>query len=127
MRATTTVTVNGPIVEGTADRIVNDHLHNITELVAEEGIKLVRTHLDSKLRRPTGRYLRSLRVVTDTRGTAFTDGGVIYGPWLEGVANRNRRSRFKGYAAFRRAAQQLDGDVERVAAPETRRMIDRLA
>ena len=36
------------------------------------------------------------------------DSKVVYGPWLEGIGSRNAKSRFKGYAMFRNAKQQLE-------------------
>jgi hypothetical protein len=41
-------------------------------------------------------------------GSVVQDGGVIYGPWLEGVGSRNRTTRFKGYFTFRRTTAQLN-------------------
>jgi hypothetical protein len=36
----------------------------------------------------------------------------VYGPWLEGVGSRNNTTRFKGYHAFRNAAQALQQRFE---------------
>lgn len=55
------------------------------------------------------------------------DGGVVYGPWLEGVGRRNRTTRFKGYHSFRRTSQWLNKNFRSVAGPAIRRMIDRIS
>jgi hypothetical protein len=38
--------------------------------------------------------------------------GPVYGPWLEGVGSRNATTRFKGYRAFRKAANALERHIE---------------
>ncbi len=55
----------------------------------------------------TGHYRRSIHPVVKHLHGVITDGGVVYGPWLEGVSSRNQRTRFKGYASFRKTAQWL--------------------
>jgi hypothetical protein len=45
----------------------------------------------------------------------LTDGGVVYGPWLEGVSSRNNSSRFKGYHTFRMVLQEMDKKSEEIA------------
>lgn len=57
----------------------------------------------------TGYYRRSVHGQLRGRLHAeVNDSGVVYGPWLEGVSRRNERSRFKGYAMFRRAHEKLE-------------------
>ena len=63
----------------------------------------------------TGHYRRSIHAVTSHLQGIITDSGVVYGPWLEGVSNRNITTRFKGYASFRRVGETLKGDANRVA------------
>lgn len=50
--------------------------------------------------------------VTDT---IVTTGDAMYGPWLEGTGSRNRTTRFKGYFGFRRASDEIQLSVERIA------------
>ena len=62
----------------------------------------------------TGNYRRNVHgTVQDLHGR-IDDGGVIYGPWLEGTGSRNQTTRFKGYASFRRTGQWIQARVERV-------------
>ena len=53
----------------------------------------------------SGHYRKNLH--TKIRGLfgRIDDGGVLYGPWLEGISARNRVTRFKGYASFRKTRQ----------------------
>ena len=57
----------------------------------------------------TGHYRRSVngRMLDSLHGEIH-DSKVVYGPWLEGTGSRNATTRFKGYAAFRRARQELE-------------------
>ena len=80
----------------------------ISELVAE-GEKRVKLQLYTGHGVRTGFYRRSVHgEVLGSRHGIIHDSRVIYGPWLEGVTPRNRTTRFKGYAMFRNAYQQLD-------------------
>ena len=120
------VTTKGGLFSPANRTIVRDALRDMERTAAEAGAKIVRTHLDSVLRHPTGRYERSIHVKTSSRGADFTDGGVVYGPWLEGTGSRNARSRFKGYATFRRARQQLERTITTVVRPDVNRLVSRL-
>ncbi len=57
----------------------------------------------------TGHYRRSIHGerVSSMLGRVH-DSGVVYGPWLEGVSDKNKAGRFKGYAMFRNATQRLN-------------------
>jgi len=74
----------------------------------------------------TGHYRRNVHgKVTNLHGR-IDDGGVVYGPWLEGVGTRNQTTRFKGYASFRRTAQYLQKNFRRICGPAVKRLIARL-
>jgi hypothetical protein len=62
----------------------------------------------------TGNYRRNLSTEMTQLNSLISDGGVIYGPWLEGISERNKTTRFKGYSSFRRAAQFAEEKSERV-------------
>jgi len=53
----------------------------------------------------TGNYRRNLNSRVSGLNAMISDGGVVYGPWLE---SGGRGTRFKGYASFRRTADWLD-------------------
>ncbi len=63
----------------------------------------------------TGNYRRNISSVVRNLIGRITDGGVIYGPWLEGISSRNQRTRFKGYAMFRRVAGWMRAQQPRLA------------
>ena len=54
-----------------------------------------------------GNYRRHLQTRTKGLRATLSDGGVVYGPWLEGTSNRNNTTRFKGYRQFRKTSQWL--------------------
>jgi hypothetical protein len=76
----------------------------------------------------TGHYRRNVSGSVSTRSLkgTITDGGVIYGPWLEGTSSRNRTSRFPGYASFRRTSQWLQERVGKEAKGFVHRYTSRL-
>lgn len=120
-------TATGPLFDGRAEKAVADFLGDATRDVADRGVNEVRSRLGQAFQNPTGSY-RS-KVVTDrasTDGWAVTDGGVVYGPWLEGVGSRNKSTRFKGYQTFRRTAQWLDGKAGGIAETTLKRFLPRM-
>jgi hypothetical protein len=117
---------HGPLFDGEADRLAASMAAEIEDEIGREGVSMVRARLGEVLRHPTGRYESSITAGPDGGDVSITDSGIVYGPWLEGVGSRNRTTRFKGYATFRRVAHALDaraeGIAERVAEPYIRRM-----
>lgn len=124
----TSVKVSGPLFDpGVAERVFDRAAEAGGAEVAQVAVDLVRARLSTVLRHPTGRY--SSRVVADLAvpdRPTVTDGGIVYGPWLEGTASRNDRSRFKGYRTFRIVAQELDGKAAELAEPAVLKVVEEL-
>lgn len=99
---------SGPLFDGGARRAAANYAEELDAELADEGQRLVVQYLHKFLRNPTGYYVSRVRV--EQRGTAHqvTDSGVVYGPWLAGVSERNRATRFKGYRHWRLAQQELE-------------------
>src|SRR3546814_20243239 len=60
-------------------------------------------------------FRSNVRITNVSGSPEVWDGGMAgprYGPWLEGVGSRNNTTRFKGYHAFRKAADALDRRIE---------------
>jgi len=73
--------------------------------------------------RSTGNYRRNIfGTVSGLRGKV-TDGGVIYGPWLE---KGRQGTRFRGYAMFRRTRQWAEKEAPRIAKKHIQRLITRM-
>lgn len=114
----TYTTMSGPLFDRRAGDIVNAFLLDAEREVAEEGRDIVTMIGRGSFRYvsspPTHQWERSVKV-SRTFGGFMVRDNVIYGPWLEGVSERNRNTRFKGYALFRKAAQLLGTDAHLVA------------
>ena len=129
--------VKGPLFEGKAGRMFRQHMEAAVREMAQNG----EGWLDEKLRpRPagyykaipprlggsTGSYRRNIQSTTRGLNALISDGGVIYGPWLEGISSRNSPSRFPGYAAFRNATQYLQSIAKKVTQEHVFRFVRRM-
>ncbi len=114
------VKTSGPAFNGGLTRTVRAAHTTASKAVAETGVKLVKQRLGRQFKEPTGAYLSSVQTDRSVVGFAVT-GNAVYGPWLEGTSSRNQSSRFKGYAAFRKAALELQGLSAKIAGPIIRR------
>lgn len=114
---------NGPLTDGRSARAAHDYADALEYAVAREGERMVHQRLHQVLRHPTGYY--ESRVSVDRAASGHYrvhDGGVIYGPWLEGTGSRNSPvTRFPGYATFRRIQPQLDRKAPEIARQVLRR------
>jgi hypothetical protein len=97
------------------------------ELLAQEGVRLVKARLDVVLQNPTGYYRSNIQVKRGTVSRAIWDNRVVYGGWLEGVDPRNRTTRFKGYRTFRIVKQELNKQKVRIAQPAINEYIRELS
>lgn len=108
----------GPLFDSRAAIEMKQGTAHVERSLAEEGKRLVDENLAGSLQHPTGHYQSQIHIASDSGGTVVTDGGIIYGPWLEGVGSRNKTTRFKGYFAFRRALQSLSSRAQSLAEQE---------
>lgn len=97
-----------------------------TEL-AQETLDFLINALKGDFKHPTGRYISNLAIMDTEAATMITDNGVVYGPWLEGVSSRNARSRFKGYAEFRKAAAMAENKAAALADSVAAKYVGRLS
>lgn len=118
--------LSGPLFDGSANAIVEQFAEGAVIAVATRGLAEVHTNLNASIKYPTPYYETQINISQVRNGLSVNDRGVIYGPWLEGTSKRNGRSRFKGYASFRRARQYLERNVDRIIQAEFSAMIRRL-
>ena len=111
------VITSGPYFDGGMKRSVNLAVDEASEKVAQTGVNMVKSRLDTVLVNPTGRYQSQIQTDRSTTSPVVTDSGSVYGPWLEGVSSRNASSRFKGYATFRKTTAKLQTAAAGVADP----------
>lgn len=100
----------GPDLKGAAAKIAKA-TEEISEDGAQEIYDAVRSRLRMVLQNPTGYYESRVMVSNVGGGVEVSDGGVVYGPWLEGTSSRNGRTRFKGYQTFRKVMQDQQKKV----------------
>jgi hypothetical protein len=100
---------SGPLFDGRADRIMGEYATRLREDLAQEAVNRIRQRLHEVIRHPTGRYESSIQTEMQADSLAVTDGGIIYGPWLESTGSRNYPvTRFRGYHTFRDIGQQME-------------------
>lgn len=117
---------HGPILDGTAGLIVSQYLDEAKEQIAQDAYDQVQQELAHVLRHPTGNYQGHIQVETRMDSRLVNDSGIVYGPWLEGVGSRNRSTRFKGYATFRRIGDAVERGAKARAEAILQRYIGRL-
>jgi hypothetical protein len=96
------------------------------EALAQEGYNRVRQRLARVLQNPTGFYESRIQIERRETYRGLSDGGVVYGGYLEGVARNNKTTRFKGYWTFRTVRQELNKDKERIMAPYVKELAKEL-
>lgn len=113
---------NAAATKAAAARMVT----NINETLAQEGVDRVSNRLRQVLQHPTGYYQSRVQLVKRSVYRGVSDGGVIYGGWLEGITSRNKTTRFKGYHVFRDVQQGLAKDKERLAQPIVTKFVNEM-
>src|ERR1044071_7128730 len=113
-----TSSMTGPLFDGTAERLAGAMCEDIEQVTVDTGEAMVRAELPRVLQNSTGRYQSAITTEPTGAGTDVTDGGIVYGPWLEGTGSRNApRTRFRGYATFRRVTQALGVRTPAITEP----------
>jgi hypothetical protein len=124
---TLTVEAHGPLAAGRGIPIIDAYLDRMQQAVAEEGKALVLQQLGWSLKTRTPYYETQIQVESIGGEPAVTDGGVIYGHWLEGTGSRNWPvTRFPGYGSFRFAKERLIPRVPEVITNLLREMMSSL-
>lgn len=121
-----TIRVSGPAFDRRADVAADQYAQAAEDHVARATKNRVVGQLIQVIRKPTPIYWTQIRTDRAAGGTRVHDGGMVYGPWLEGTGSRNRTTRFKGYRSFRIVARQMNtravGLAEEVLPPFLERM-----
>lgn len=106
----------GPLFDGELDRQIVAGLTDAQRDVAGDAHRAVLLDFAEVLRtHPTGRLESHVRVRPVGSDFVVDDGGVVYGPWIEGVGSRNRTTRFKGYRTYRRVVQAVRDRAGQIA------------
>lgn len=120
------VEFKGPLFDGRAkaytDRATRDMEHHLGSV----GADYVRAELERVLRKETPYYRLQVTSTEYPGRTVINDGGVVYGPWLEGTGSRNRTTRFKGYFTFRRMTQKLNQEAQNILRPYVDALVEKI-
>lgn len=120
------INVSGPIFDGRADAAMKDFQKDLEKRLADETNEELHNQFDRTFKTQTPYYATQVQVHREEGGHVVHDGGVAYGPWLEGVGSRNGSTRFKGYFNYRRTAQIMEAEAPRIAERMLPRYIRRM-
>lgn len=109
------IKISGALLTGRAPAAIRSMMADIVDQVAVQALADVHLVLNQRIKHPTPYYETQITVQRVGETAVIHDRGVVYGPWLEGVSSRNATTRFKGYAAFRNAAQTANARASRLA------------
>lgn len=116
----------GPMFDGCAKSIIDRSVRDMQHHLAEVGADMVRGELERVLRKETPYYRLQITTTEYPSRTVVNDGGVVYGPWLEGTGSRNKTTRFKGYATFRRTTALLSARAQSILQPYVDTLVEKL-
>lgn len=125
MNIASSIKVTGPLFQAASKALVEAGTRKTEDEAAEYALNELQDRMQATFRNPTGAFEAKVRTGRRSTNAIVTDGGVVYGPWLEGTSSRNKTSRFKGYANFRKASQTVQAKIPRVAGPVVDRYITR--
>ncbi len=120
------VTFRGPFFSGRAESIGQQILDDVLYEVGNAALERVQYHLNAQIKHPTPYYETQIIQQRLGRDEVVHDRGIVYGPWLEGTSRRNARSRFKGYASFRKATQEVERSAPAIIARVVARNLGRI-
>lgn len=106
---------SGPLFNGEAAKAIQDFQEASEDAIADFTVNEIQAELGQVLKNPTGYYKSKIQTNRQTDDISVNDGGVVYGPWLEGVGSRNKSTRFKGYATFRRVTQRINNQAGQIS------------
>lgn len=120
------VAVSGPLADHNADEDVKVWLDGVQRDLAQMGVNKLQSFEMDRTGRGTGHYQSELVTSRLANSDILLHDPVVYGPWLEGVSERNRSTRFKGYRLWRKTQQLLNQEATAVAEERLPELIDKL-
>lgn len=119
--------LSGPVLDGRADAMAVAYCDEVERDIAAQAYADVMTNLNFSIKHPTPYYETQITTQKLQGSRVVHDRDIVYGPWLEGTSERNRTTRFKGYASFRRARQSLETKIPRIVHYRTEQFIARIS
>ena len=126
------VKLSGPLFSGPVTPKVERAIDNTVQALVEKGEERLGQLLQKA---PTGVYLSDGKSVGNYRrnihgelrpdhSALISDGGVVYGPWLE-IGRTG--TRFRGYSAFRKVGDWLEQQAPAVAEQQMNKLVRELS
>lgn len=106
------VSIDGPLFDGRYEIAVARFIEDAKREVGQQALADVQQILDQRIQHPTPYYETQITMQSLGDSVVVHDRDIIYGPWLEGTGERNRTTKFKGYAAFRSATQLIERQID---------------
>lgn len=120
------VSLTGPFLDQSGADKIDRACDTIAHDLASQASSYVHQFCNESFRNPTPYYETQIQTQKVAEGYRVDDRGIVYGPWLEGVGSRNKTTRFKGYAMWRRGFQQIEREASQRAEESIRSTVDSL-
>lgn len=118
---------SGPVFDGRANMAIDDFVDAAEKEIADRGKEALIAADHRSFKHETGAYTSRIHVTMDRGSHVITDGGVVYGPWLEGTGSRNAPvTRFRGYHNAEEVAAKLQEEAVSIAEEILPRYISRM-
>jgi len=117
------VAIGGPLFDGMAAAAMAGMVDEMQYVVASQGLANVQMFLDRSIQHPTPYYETQVTVQRMAEDVVVHDRGIVYGPWLE---TGRSTTRFRGYHSFRRAVDQLRGQIPQLIGHVAARWVGRI-
>jgi hypothetical protein len=130
LKVTAAVSVQGPLADGTADRVLQEWANNTAQALADQGVAALRAFPMDKTGRARSGFQDALK--SRSRGPGITEipgpmiTGVTWAPWLEGTSKRNESTGFKGYKLFAKTRLQLQKQATQVGDAELAKLMPQI-
>ncbi len=118
---------SGGVVSGKAKVVISNAIEEVNEDIGQEAYNRVQQLLGASLKSPTGYYQSQIVTNVQSNTLEISDGGIVYGPWLEGTSSRNETTGFKGYHTFRTVMQEMEKSADKIADKAIGKAVKRLS
>jgi hypothetical protein len=121
---TVDVTYEGSLFDGSLSSGMDRWRDECEDELGQLTVRSVQAWTDVFFQNPTGYYRGQINAHRDGDLVTVDDGGVVYGPWLNGTGSKNATSSFKGYDHWRLATEDVDRQATAVGTRVLAQYVD---